>query len=115
MKKTIYLLTGIMFISFILFSCSDENKEELNNNTHKSVYSNSEDIAMVYKIDKKNKKVIFYVPNNLTSIKAFSQSDVAEFTIYEDMEVEKNVILKPGKYPQQYDSKGNYAYVTDTY
>lgn len=47
--------------------------------------------------------------------KVLSKSDVFEFTNYEDMEVEKNVILKPGEYPLQYDSKGNYPYVTDNY
>ncbi|MGS4347104.1 hypothetical protein ACKUSY_16245 [Myroides odoratus] len=82
---------------------------------HQPEVLKNEDVALVYKIDKDYKRVIFYAPSSLTSLNEFSQSDVAEFTIYEDMIVEKGVVLKPGDYPKQYDSKGNYAYAVDIY
>lgn len=186
MKRIIYLLVGIVFLSFSLFSCSDENSEILNNDLQNVVYSGDEeeykpiedytidnpriviyfqllkvpkrisptgggsggincsfglgfcfgiywadyqvsgpsfepkvlekgDVSIIYKIDKDNKKVILYLPSDLTSLQAFTQSDVTEFTVYEDMEIESKVILKSGDYPVGYDSKGNLAYVIDMY
>jgi hypothetical protein len=49
----------------------------------------------------------------LTDFSEFSVDDVQEFTVYEDLDMGNNVVLKPGDYNLQFDSYGNFVYVID--
>lgn len=72
-------------------------------------------VIAVYKPDETTGTVTFYFPNDLTSLDQFSEEDIQEFTIFEDLEIAEGMVLKPGDYPLQYDSLGNLAYVVDMY
>lgn len=74
-----------------------------------------EEIIAIYNINETDKKVTFYLPEELTDFSEFSVDDVQEFTVYEDLDMGNNVVLKPGDYNLQFDSYGNFVYVIDMY
>lgn len=74
-----------------------------------------EEIIAIYNINESDKKVTFYLPEELTDFSEFSVDDVQEFTVYEDLDMGNNVVLKPGDYNLQFDSYGNFVYVIDMY
>ncbi|WP_430612557.1 hypothetical protein [Flavobacterium sp. JP2137] len=72
-------------------------------------------VIAVYKQDEIAGTVTFYFPNDLTSLDQFSEEDIQEFTIFEDLEITEGMVWKPGGYPLQYDSLGNLGYVMEMY
>lgn len=80
-----------------------------------SVLINDNAIIAVFNHNSATKKANFYLPKKMLDFKEFSQEDMEEFTVYEDMDLGQGLILKRGDYGVQYDSNGNYVYTVDTY